>query len=365
MTPLPPSDLPAGSRVVVAMSGGVDSSVVAATLHAQGHEVVGVTLQLYDRPQATAKSRTCCAGVDIRDARGVADGLGISHYVIDMVERFKKAVIQDFADSYAAGRTPIPCVRCNERIKFADLLEVARDLGAAALATGHYVQRVQGPQGAELHRGQDESRDQSYFLYRTTPAQLDYLRFPLGGLAKTETRALAASFGLEVAGKPDSQDICFVPDGDHAATVGAMRPDALEPGPILHQDGRALGQHRGIARYTVGQRRGLGVAVGEPLHVVAIEAGTRRITVAPRARAQVGGAILSEPCWLAEPPDGPVLVKHRANEPAVPARLVRGETEGWRVAFEQPQGGVAPGQACVAYAGSRLLGGGWIATAAP
>ncbi len=350
-------------RIVVAMSGGVDSSVVAAMLKGEGHEVVGITLQLYDHGAAISRKGACCAGRDVRDARAVAERLGISHYVLDFEERFRRAVIEDFADSYARGRTPIPCVRCNERVKFRDLLEIARDLGADALATGHYARRVETPSGIELHRARDETRDQSYFLFRTTPEQLSFLRFPLGDLAKAETRDLARRLDLPVADKPDSQDICFVPNGDYARTVERLRPDAAVPGDIVHVDGRRLGAHRGVAAYTVGQRRGLGVSAQERLYVVGIDAGERRVTVGPRRAGYCAEMALEEMNWLdgAVPAsDGiEVMVKHRYNEAAVPARL-RQEGQSWRARFAEPQPGVAPGQACVAYAATRLLGGGWI-----
>ncbi len=351
-------------RIAVAMSGGVDSSVVAGLLAEQGHEVVGITLQLYDHGAAVGRKGACCAGQDIHDARRVADRLGIHHYVLDFERRFREAVIEDFAASYAAGRTPVPCVRCNQRIKFRDLLEIARDLGVEALATGHYARRVDGPGGPELHCAADDARDQSYFLFATTPEQLAFLRFPLGDLPKTETRAHAQRLGLEVAEKPDSQDICFVPTGDYAAIVGRLRPEALTPGDIVDRSGTTLGRHGGIGRYTVGQRRGLGVAAGERLYVIGLDAGRHRVTVAPRRAAASIEATLGETSWLVPPAENAeVLVKHRAMEPPVPARVLDAAGSAPRLRFAAPQVGVAPGQACVAYAGSRVLGGGWIAAA--
>ncbi|MDX6748451.1 tRNA 2-thiouridine(34) synthase MnmA [Geminicoccaceae bacterium 1502E] len=353
-----------GARVVVAMSGGVDSSVVAAVMAAQGFEVVGVTLQLYDHGNATGRKGACCAGQDIHDARQVAERLGIAHYVLDFEERFRRAVIDDFADTYAAGRTPIPCVRCNQRVKFRDLLDIARDLGAAALATGHYARRIEGASGVELHRGADPGRDQSYFLFATTQQQLDFLRFPLGSLVKDETRAVAARYGLPVAEKPDSQDICFVPHGDHARTVAALRPDAAQPGEIVDVSGKPLGRHEGIARFTVGQRRKLGVSAGERLYVVGIDAGRHRIMVGPRRAALCGEAWLADMNWLdagAPPAAGlAVEVQHRYNEPPTAAHVEPAGDGRMKVRFATPQVGVAPGQACVVYAGTRLLGGGWI-----
>lgn len=344
-------------RIVVAMSGGVDSSVVAALAARTGAETIGVTLQLYDHGAAVGRTGSCCAGQDIRDARAVADRLGIAHYVFDYESRFRESVIADFADEYMAGRTPIPCVRCNMGVKFTDLFQLARDLGADCLATGHYVRRVVGPAGAELHRAFDPARDQSYFLFATTQDQLDYLRFPLGGMPKPEVRAIAASLGLGVAAKPDSQDICFVPDGDYAKIVRAQRPDADEGGEIVHVDGRLLGEHRGLIHYTVGQRKGLEIGgQPEPLYVVRLDAAARRVVVGPKRALAVQAALVEDVNWLGGDFSGTLTAKVRSMAKPVPARL-----EGDRLVFSEPEYGVAPGQAAVLYDGDRVLGGGWIA----
>ncbi|MGE3143389.1 MAG: tRNA 2-thiouridine(34) synthase MnmA [Hyphomonadaceae bacterium] len=354
---------PHATRVVAAMSGGVDSSVVAAMLAREGYDVVGVTLQLYDHGAAVNKPGACCAGQDIHDARRVADRLGIPHYVLDYESRFRSAVMEDFADTYLAGATPIPCVRCNQSVKFADLMALAKELGADCLATGHYVRRLEGAHGAQLHRAIDPDRDQSYFLFATTPAQLDYLRFPLGGLEKPAVRALAAEFGLQVAAKPDSQDICFVPSGKYQSVVEALRPGAAQKGEIVHVDGRVLGEHPGVIHYTIGQRRGLGVATGEPLFVVKLDARGRRVIVGPREALGVRTIELREVNWLGDDLPEAVRVRVRSTRAPLPARLAR--NGAWRVELETPEEGVAPGQAAVFYAaeGSRVLGGGWIAAA--
>ena len=347
---------PSARRIVVAMSGGVDSSVVAALAQRTGAEVVGVTLQLYNHGEATARPGACCAGRDIRDARAVCDRLGIAHYVFDYESNFRTAVVDRFADDYLAGRTPIPCVQCNTGPKFTDLLQFARDLGADCLATGHYVRRIEGLAGAELHRGADPARDQSYFLFATTQAQLDYLRFPLGALPKARVRELAAEMGLGVAAKPDSQDICFVPDGDYAGLVRKLRPDTDTAGEIVDLSGRAIGRHRWLIHFTVGQRRGLEIGgQDEPLYVVRLEAESRRVVVGPRRALAVDAAQLSGLNWIGGDHHGPLTAKVRSMAKPVPAQLM-----GDRLVFDQPEYGVAPGQAAVLYAGERVLGGGWI-----
>ena len=345
-------------RIVVAMSGGVDSSVVAALAARTGAETIGVTLQLYDHGEAVGRAGSCCAGRDIRDARAVCDRLGIAHYVFDHESQFRSRVVDQFADSYLAGRTPIPCVQCNMGPKFTDLLGLARELGADCLATGHYVRRVAGADGAELHRAADPARDQSYFLFATTSAQLDFLRFPLGDLPKARVRELAGALGLPVAAKPDSQDICFVPDGDYASLVKTLRPEAAAAGEIVDEAGVALGAHRGLVHFTVGQRRGLEIGgTPEPLYVLRLEPETRRVVVGPKRALAVGAARLSGVNWIGGDFSGPVSVKVRSLAKPVPARWT-----GESVLFDRPEYGVAPGQPAVLYAGERVLGGGWIET---
>ena len=360
---------PAETRVVVAMSGGVDSSVVAAMLSEEGYDVVGVTLQLYDHGAALAKKGACCAGRDIHDARRVAETRGFPHYVLDYESVFREAVIDEFADSYLGGATPVPCIRCNERVKFKDLLETARDLDADCMATGHYIQRRTGPAGAELHAAADAARDQSYFLFSTTQEQLDYLRFPLGHLAsKDETRALAARYDLRVADKPDSQDICFVPDGNYASVIEKLRPGAAEPGEIVDMDGTVLGEHRGVIHYTIGQRRGLGIGgLADPLYVVKLDPDARRVIVGPKDALSTRTIPVREINWLGDAPftsrpEWELEVRIRSTRPPRPA-IIRplSETEA-EVELTTPEEGVSPGQACVFYAagGSRVFGGGWI-----
>ena len=355
---------PGAHRVVVAMSGGVDSSVAAALLAEAGFDVVGITLQLYDHGSAVGKAGSCCAGADIHDARRVAAHLGIPHYVLDYESRFRDAVMDDFADSYLAGHTPIPCVRCNQTVKFADLLGTARDLGAAAMATGHYVRRIEGETGPELHRGAETGRDQSYFLFATTPPQLDLLRFPLGDMTKDAVREHARRMGLVVSDKPDSQDICFVPQGRYAEVVARMRPGAIQPGEIVDMEGRVLGRHEGIIHYTVGQRRGIGIAGEEPLFVVRLEPGTRRVVVGPREALASSSLTMREVNWIgACPAPGEAVdcaVKLRSAQPPIAARATVLADGRARVDLSAPAQAIAPGQACVMYAGERVLGGGWI-----
>ncbi|HMN73376.1 MAG TPA: tRNA 2-thiouridine(34) synthase MnmA [Rhodoblastus sp.] len=371
---------PADTRVVVAMSGGVDSSVVAALLKAEGYDVIGVTLQLYDHGEATHRPGACCAGQDIHDARQVAARLGVPHYVLDYESKFREKVIDPFAESYATGETPVPCVACNQHIKFADLFDTARDLGADALATGHYiVSKPDGCGGRALYRAKEAARDQSYFLYATTRAQLDLLRFPLGGYEKAEVRDLARKFGLAVAEKHDSQDICFVPQGRYTDLLEKLQPGAARPGDIVHVDGRVLGRHSGVIHYTVGQRRGLGLGaktpMNEPLYVVRIDAANARVIVGPRAALLAHAALLRDVNWIGEgeldaiPHAGlPIAARVRSTRAPAPALLFaeRGEA---KVVFGEDESGVSPGQACVFYAsaepGARVLGGGVIRATEP
>ena len=360
---------PAETRVVVAMSGGVDSSVVAAMLKDEGYDVVGVTLQLYDHGAALARKGACCAGQDIHDARRVAAAMGFPHYVLDYENMFREAVIEEFADAYLAGATPVPCIRCNERVKFKDLLATAKDLDADCMATGHYIRRLDGPAGPELHCAADPNRDQSYFLFSTTPEQLAFLRFPLGHLAsKAETRALAARYGLSVADKPDSQDICFVPDGNYAAVIEKLRPGAADPGEIVDTEGNVLGTHRGVIHYTIGQRRGLGLGgLGDPLYVVKLDPEARRVIVGPKEALATRIVPVREINWLGDAPfdsrpEWHVSVRIRSTRPPRPAILRPLSATTAAVELLYPEEGVSPGQACVFYetGGSRILGGGWI-----
>ncbi|WP_082135072.1 tRNA 2-thiouridine(34) synthase MnmA [Croceicoccus naphthovorans] len=380
ITPTRPTDAPdpaalfqleqplSARRIVVAMSGGVDSSVVAALAAQSGAEVIGVTLQLYDHGEAVKRKGACCAGDDIRDARAVADKLGIAHYVFDHESAFREDVIDRFADEYMAGRTPVPCIRCNMGVKFTDLFRMARELGADCLATGHYVQRVIGAAGPELHRAADPARDQSYFLYGTTDEQLAFLRFPLGGLPKPYVREIAAGIGLGVASKPDSQDICFVPDGDYASLVKKLRPAAANVGDIVHaQSGETLGRHKGIIHYTVGQRRGLEIGgQAEPLYVTGIDAQRQAVLVGPKRMLAVGAMTVVETNRIGPlpttGPDTQLTVKVRSLAKPVPCRIGGpfGDDAATRIVFDKPEYGVAPGQAAVVYAGERVIGGGWI-----
>jgi tRNA-specific 2-thiouridylase len=362
-------DKPAAeARIVVAMSGGVDSSVVAALAAASGAEVIGITLQLYDYGAATGRKGACCAGDDISDARAVCDRLGIAHYVFDHESAFRDSVVEQFADDYLQGRTPVPCIRCNMGPKFTDLFRMARELGADCLATGHYIQRKQGAAGAEMHRAVDHARDQSYFLYATSDDQLDYLRFPLGGMPKSQVRELAEQAGLRNADKPDSQDICFVPDGNYAKIVKSLRPEGGIPGPIVHaQTGETLGEHKGIVHFTVGQRKGLEIGgQPEPLYVVGMDAETREVRVGPKLMLAVSEAQLIETNRIGPLPDvtadAPLTAKVRSLAKPVPITLEGplGDNSETRIRFAEPEFGVAPGQAAVIYAGERVVGGGWI-----
>lgn len=360
---------PADTRVVVAMSGGVDSSAVAAQLADEGYDVVGVTLQLYDHGAALAKKGACCAGLDIRDAARVAETMGFPHYVLDYENVFKDAVIDEFADSYLAGATPVPCIRCNERVKFKDLLETAKDLDADCMATGHYIQRKMGAEKAELHSAADATRDQSYFLFSTKQEQLDFLRFPLGHLeSKAETRALAVKYGLDVADKPDSQDICFVPNGDYASVIKKLRPGAAEPGEIVDIDGNVLATHNGVIHYTIGQRRGLGIGgLADPLYVVKLDPDTRQVIVGPKEMLSTRTVPVREINWLGDVPfdsvgEWEMEVKIRSTRPPRSAVIRPISATEAEVELFTAEEGVSPGQACVFYApeGGRIFGGGWI-----
>lgn len=371
---------PAETRVVVAMSGGVDSSTVAALLADEGYEVIGMTLQLYDYGDALRKKGACCAGIDIYDARDVADKIGIKHYVLDYESRFSNDVMTDFADSYLRGETPIPCVRCNQKVKFKDMLEMARDLGADCLATGHYVQRFENDEGrGQLFRGADPQKDQSYFLFTTTQDQLDYLRFPIGGLTKDKTRALAEKHGLSVADKPDSQDICFVPNGNYASIVQKLRPEGIVPGDIYHVDGRLLGKHEGIIHFTIGQRKGIGIGGikgenkdADPLFVVRLEPETHRVIVGPKEALLRKKVFVHELNWIGDPSllkqadefgtsaDLAVTVKIRSIQEPLPARVTIYPDHRAVIVLDAELSGISPGQAAVIYDGDRVLGGGFI-----
>jgi len=359
---------PKDTRVVVAMSGGVDSSVVAAMLKDQGYDVIGITLQLYDHGVAIQKKGACCAGQDIHDARRVSEAVGIPHYVLDYESRFKDSVMEDFADSYIRGETPIPCVRCNQEVKFKDLLLTAKDLDADVLATGHYVRREGLVDHAEMHRAVDPLKDQSYFLFATTQEQLNYLRFPLGGMVKEDVRKLAEKYGLTIANKPDSQDICFVPDGGYASVIERLRPGAGEPGEIVHLDGRVLGEHKGIIYYTIGQRRGIGIGGSDPLYVIKLDPIKKQVIVGPKEALEISKVEIKELNWLgtsAIPEDGiDIKVKVRSTRPAEEAKLYQGQNDDEAYfLLKQPEYGVSSGQAAVFYDDGRLLGGGWITKA--
>ncbi len=362
---------PKDTTVVVAMSGGVDSSVVAGMMAEQGYKVIGITLQLYDYGFAVGKKGACCAGQDIYDAKRVADKLNIPHYVLDYESRFKQEVMDDFADSYMRGETPVPCIKCNQTVKFRDLVKAAKELGADCLATGHYVRRMAGPGGAEMHAGADARRDQSYFLFTTTQDQLDYLRFPLGDVeSKDVTRDIARRLELATADKPDSQDICFVPNGDYASVVQKLRPEAADEGDIVDQYGKVLGRHKGIIHYTIGQRRGLGIGGrkedeqdSDALFVIRLDAEKRQVVVGPRAALGKDRFMIRDINWVAGRPmgaDEKISVKTRSMQPMQGATLRPCDNGLVEVVLDEPKMGIAPGQACVFYDGSRMLGGGWI-----
>lgn len=359
---LPIDKDPKNTRVVVAMSGGVDSSAAAAMMRELGYEVIGITLQLYDMGATPAKKGACCAGQDIHDAKNVASKIGIPHYVLNYESKFKQAVIDDFADSYLRGETPIPCVRCNQTVKFKDLLQASKELNADALVTGHYVRRVEGANGPELHKAIDHEKDQSYFLFTTTKEQLEFTHFPLGGMSKNETRALAAKYGLAVADKPDSQDICFVPGGDYAALVEKLRPGALDPGDIVDLEGKILGRHDGIINYTVGQRKGLGISSFEPLYVIKIDPDSKHVTVGPEVALLRNSFWIKDLNWLIDETNFNQLeakVRVRSSQKETEAIITK-EGNLVRVDFHAPKNAVSPGQACVMYVGDRVIGGGWI-----
>ena len=356
---------PEDTKVVVAMSGGVDSSTVAAWLHEKGYQVIGITLQLYDLGVTLEKKGACCAGQDIYDAKEVADKLGFPHYVLNYESIFKESVMEDFADSYLRGETPIPCVRCNQSVKFRDLFKVAKNLGADALATGHYVRRINGEDGAQLLRAVDTNKDQSYFLFATTKEQLEYLHFPLGAMTKSETRQLATRLGLDVADKPDSQDICFVPNGSYTKVIEKLRPGALDPGDIVHIDGRTLGRHEGIISYTIGQRKGLGLSSTDPLYVVGLDAEAKKVIVGPESALANQRFMIKELNWLASEPIPhtglEVTVKLRSAHAGAKATVHSYIGNNVEVVLDNPERAITPGQACVIYDGDRVLGGGWIA----